>query len=107
MLFTVTHPLPEAKHTHTHTQTGYWQSKLVPSLWKHNSRPIQFTLVVDNFGIKYVVGEEHANHLKKVLKEHYKLMCDWTGPRYIGITLDWDYTKLHVHLLMPGLCQKH
>jgi hypothetical protein len=37
---------------------GYRQSKLVPGLWQHNTRPIQFTLVVDNFGVKYV-GEEH------------------------------------------------
>ena len=28
---------------------GYRQSTLVPGLWKHDWRPIQFTLVVDNF----------------------------------------------------------
>ena len=33
---------------------GYYQSKLVPGLWKHEWRPVQFTLVVDNFGVKYV-----------------------------------------------------
>ena len=33
---------------------GYRQSKLVPGLWMHNTRPVQFTLVVDNFGVKYV-----------------------------------------------------
>ncbi len=49
--------------------------------------PVQFTLVVDNFGVKYV-GQEHANHCKQVLEEHYTLMYDWTGTRYIGITLD-------------------
>jgi hypothetical protein len=38
---------------------GYQQSKLVPGLWRHNTRPIQFTLVVDDFGVKHV-GEEHA-----------------------------------------------
>ena len=32
---------------------GYWQSKLVPGLWKHDTRPIHFTLVVDNFGVKF------------------------------------------------------
>jgi hypothetical protein len=32
---------------------GYRQSKLVPELWKHNTRPIHFTLVVDNFRVKY------------------------------------------------------
>ena len=84
---------------------GYGQSKLVPGLWKHDTRPIQFTLVVDNFGVKYV-GEEHAQHLKNTLKEHYKLTCDWTGTRYIRITLDWDYKKHQVHLSMPNYIKK-
>ncbi len=84
---------------------GYRQRKLVPGLWKHNTRPIQFTLVVDNFGVKYV-GEEHANHLKRALDEHYKLTCDWTGTRFIGITLDWNCTKCQVHLSMPNYVTK-
>ncbi len=61
---------------------GYWQSKLVPGLWRHDTHPILFTLVVDDFGVKYV-NEEHAMHLNKVLKLHYKLTCDWMGTRYI------------------------
>jgi hypothetical protein len=68
-------------------KNGYQQGKLVPGLWKHDTRPIQFTLVVDDFGVKYV-GKEHVQHLKNTLEEHYKLTCDWTGTRYIGITLD-------------------
>ena len=44
----------------------YHQSKLVPGLWTYEWRPVQFTLVVDNFGVKYV-GEEHTMHLKKQL----------------------------------------
>ena len=68
---------------------GYFQSKLVPGLWKHETRPIQFSLVVDDFCVKYV-GEEHALHLKKVLEENYKITTDWTASRYIGITLDRD-----------------
>ena len=72
---------------------GYRQSKLVPGLWRHDTRPVQFTLVVDNIGVKYI-GKEHANHLKWVLEEHYTLTCDWTRTRNIVITLeDWTYTK--------------
>ncbi len=56
----------------------YQQSKLVPGLWMHDTRHIPFTLVVNDFGIKYV-GKEHAQHLKNALEEHYKLTCDWTG----------------------------
>jgi hypothetical protein len=55
--------------------------------------------------MKYV-GEEHAQHLKNSLEECYKLMCDWTGKRYIKIILDWDYTKQQVHLSMPNYVQK-
>ncbi len=68
---------------------GYQQSKLVHGLWKHDTWLIQFTLVVDDFGVKYEC-KEHAQHLKNTLEEYYKLTCDWTGTRYIGITLDWD-----------------
>ncbi len=83
---------------------GYQQSKLVPGLWKHNTRRIQFTLVVNDFGVKYV-GKNHAQHLKNTLEEHYILRCNWTGKRYIRITLDWDYNKRHVHL-HAKLCAK-
>ena len=63
---------------------GYFQSKLVPGLWKHTTRPISFTLIVDDFGVKYV-GKEHTEHLMTVLQEHYQIKADWTGTRYIGI----------------------
>ena len=86
-------------------EAGYRQSKLVPGLWKHDWRPIQFTLVVDDFGVKYV-GEQHAKHLKHTLEQHYKVTTDWTGRRYIGITLDWDYVRRQVHLSMPGYVAK-
>jgi hypothetical protein len=80
---------------------GYRQSKLVPGLWKHDTWQIQFTLVVDDFGVKYV-DKADAQHLQQVLEEHYKITMDWEGRRYIGITLDWDYKRRQVHLSMPG-----
>ena len=49
---------------------GYHQSKITPGLWTHEWRPIFFTLVVDNFGVKYV-GKEHTDHLIKCIKESY------------------------------------
>jgi hypothetical protein len=84
---------------------GYVQSKFVPGLWKHKTGPIQFCLTVDNFGVKYV-GQEHANHLLKVLQEHYKVTCDWSGTRYIGIHMHWDYDNHKLHLFMPGYVKK-
>ena len=69
---------------------GYFQSQYIPGLWTHESRPIAFTLVVDNFGVKYV-GEERVHHLMGVLQEHYNITDNWQGKKYIGITLNWDY----------------
>ena len=86
-------------------KAGYFQSKLVPGLWSHKTRPISFTLVVDDFGVKYI-GKEHALHLQSVIEQHYKCSTDWSGNRYIGITIDWDYTKRKVHLSMPGYKDK-
>ncbi|KAL7488941.1 hypothetical protein ACHAW6_014541, partial [Cyclotella cf. meneghiniana] len=84
---------------------GYFQSKLVPGLWHHSKRRIQFTLVVDDFGVKYECKED-AEHLMSVLQEHYTVKADWAGTRYIGIHLHWDYAQRQVHLHMPGYVKK-
>ena len=80
---------------------GYTQSKYTPGLWSHETRPISFSLVVDDFGVKYV-GKEHADHLIAVLKEHYEITEDWKGTKYCGITFNWDYKNREVHMSMPG-----
>ena len=43
---------------------GYSRCTAVPGLWTHITRPISFTLVVDDFGIKYD-GEEHAQSIMR------------------------------------------
>jgi hypothetical protein len=57
-------------------------------LWKHS--PIAFTLVVEDFGIKYV-GKEYADYLIQCIKTQYEFTKDWTGNLYRGIKMDWDY----------------
>jgi len=79
----------------------YYQSKITPGYWRHNWRPISFTLVVDDFGVKYV-NKADVEHLMGVLKQDYEIDTDWEGTRYLGLTLDWDYIKHEVHLSMPG-----
>ena len=39
----------------------YLEHKNTPGLWYHKSHPISFTLVVDDFCVKYA-GKEHADH---------------------------------------------
>ena len=51
--------------------------------------------------MKYV-NKNDVEHLISVLKQDYEIDTDWEGTRYLGLTLDWDYTKREVHLSMPG-----
>ncbi len=84
---------------------GYLEHENTPGLWYHTTRPISFTLVVDDFGVKYV-GREHVEHLIRCLKHTYTLTEDWTGATYCGITLEWNYDKRYVDISMPGYIKK-
>jgi hypothetical protein len=87
-------------------KAGYHQSKIIPGLFKHESRPIAFALVVDDFGIKYV-GKEHAEHLFQTLTSaEYKITIDWNGNTFCGLHLKWDYKNRMCDLSMPGYVQK-
>jgi hypothetical protein len=87
-------------------KAGYQQSKITPGYWYHNWCPISFTLVVDDFGVKYI-NKEDIEHLASILKQDYKIDIDWEGTQYPGLTLDWDYTTRKVHVSMPGYIEKN
>ena len=57
---------------------GYFEVAHTPDLWQHITRPIAFSLVVDDFGVKYV-HKDNAEHFANSLKNAYKLSEDWTG----------------------------
>jgi hypothetical protein len=80
---------------------GYHKTKFTSGLWRHVTHPIQFTLVVDDFGVQYV-GKEHAQHLIDALETDYTVSKDWKGGIYCGITLKWNYMNKHVDFSMPG-----
>ena len=84
---------------------GYFKSAIVSALWKHNKRPTQFVLVVDDFGIKYFTNED-LSHLNKTLKQYYDVKLDPEGKRFVKINLDWDNTNKKVHLPMKPYLDK-
>ena len=45
---------------------GYYKCQLTPGLYQHVWRPIMFSLVVDDFGVK-CQGIQHAKHLKEAM----------------------------------------
>jgi hypothetical protein len=65
-----------------------------------------FTLVVDNFGVKYV-NKEDIDHLIVLIKKTYMLTEDWTGNLYCDIQLDWDYKNCTVDISIPGYVKKN
>jgi hypothetical protein len=44
----------------------YCPDRHTPGLWLHKSRPIAFTLVMDDFSVNYV-GKYNAHHLRNAL----------------------------------------
>ena len=63
---------------------GYFKCKQTPGLWKHTTRPITFTLVVNEFGVKYECQED-IDHLIVCIKKKYELTINWDGNLYCRI----------------------
>ena len=58
---------------------GYRPVPITPGLWKHDTRDLWFTLVVDDFGVKYTKRDD-AEHLMATLQAvGYKVSQDWNG----------------------------
>ena len=84
---------------------GYYPVQNTPGLWRHKTRATIFTLVVDDFAIKYATHQD-TEHLLQALRSKYTKSTDWEASLYICITLKWDYTSGHVDLSMPKYVSK-
>ena len=77
-------------------KAGYYEAATTPGLWSHKWRPVQFILLVDNFGIEYV-GKKHALHLLKTLEQNYEITTDCEGTKFAAIELTWNYNVRHAN----------
>ena len=68
---------------------GYDGACTTPGLWRHKCRPVQFCMIVNDFGVEYV-GKQHADHLATIFKQYHNITEDWEGKKYYGIDLKWD-----------------
>ena len=66
----------------------------------HESKPVIFTLTVDDFFIKYTKKED-ADYLLNVLKEQCVISEDWEAKIYCGVRFDWNYKQRTFILSMP------
>ena len=76
------------------TAAGYHKAATTPGLWRHIWRPVQFVLIVEDFGVEYVV-RKHADHLLGILNQNYEMKEDWEGKKFAGIDLRWNNTDRH------------
>jgi hypothetical protein len=84
---------------------GYAPTPVTPGLWTHATRPISFTLVVDDFGISYS-NKSDLDHLLHALQQHYQISTDMKGSTYIEVTIQWDYANHTVDISMPGFIER-
>ena len=80
---------------------GFYEAESTPGLWRHKWRPLQFCLIVDDFGVEYV-GIEHFNFLLDILKKYHGVQFNMSGDKLAGISITWDYTGKRCRLSMPG-----
>ena len=65
---------------------GYTPSEHSTCLFKHATNGNVFTLVVDDFGLKYNTKAD-AMHLLDTLEKLYKIKTNWAGDHYIGFDI--------------------
>jgi hypothetical protein len=90
------------KHLATH---GFHQTPNTNCLFRHESKPIAFTLVVDDFGIKYK-GVDNAEYLMKILRLLYNITVDWSGERYLGMHINRDRLNNTIRISMPNYIEQ-
>jgi hypothetical protein len=63
--------------------------------------PRWFSLVMDDFGIKYI-GRNNAEQLMTSIKKNCDISSDWTGSDCCSLKHNWDHINGTVDLYMPG-----
>ena len=85
---------------------GFNQTPHTLGLWRHHAKPIQFTLVVEDFGIKYKNKQDVQDIINALEKNYEAVSVDWDGELFCGIKLEWDYQNITVDLNIPGYITK-
>jgi hypothetical protein len=85
---------------------GNEQAEHIHGIFRNKDRPVLlFSLVVDNFGVQYTKLAD-AKQLKATLKAMYEITINWTGTKYLGLALKWDYQERTCNISMPGYIER-
>ena len=89
-----------------HLKKDGYSKTTTEGLFKHQTRNIAFTLVVDDFAIKYTDAADADHLIQYIRKKYKKFKVDWDAKQYIGINLKWDYDQNTVELSMQGYVEQ-
>ena len=91
----------------THLATaGYHEAPSTPCLFIHTERPTKFSLVVDDFGVKYATNED-LNHLLDTLRSLYTITTDMLGEAYLGLSIHYDKSAPAIHVSLPDTIREY
>ena len=86
-------------------QYGYFRLKTINGIFTHQEDNISFTLVVDDFGIKYN-NKDDILKLINILQAKYTITQEWSEKAYLGMKLNWDYKEKTLDISMPGYVEE-
>jgi hypothetical protein len=79
----------------------------VPCYFKHVTRSLTFTLVIDDFGVVKYQSIADVEHLKDTIRLLYpKFTENWNGDRYLQFHLHWNYPVCSLSYNLPDYIPK-
>ena len=80
-------------------QAGYKPIINSQGMWRHTSTNCVLSLC-RCFGVKYY-SKEDIKHLVDAIEKQYTCKVDWSGKRFLGFHLKWNYDEGYVDISMP------
>ena len=68
---------------------GHHECKFTPGLFTHETRPIQFSLIADDFAVKWI-NKSDFDHLLQSLETKCTMTCDMEGKQHVGMHPEWN-----------------
>jgi hypothetical protein len=84
---------------------GYHKNEFIPCLFTH-ADGTQFTLVVDDFGVKYTDKAQAQRLTDALTSAGYEVTTQWAPKKYLGISITFSQDGREVALSLPGYVEK-
>ena len=83
------------------TPAGFRSLPSAPCLFTNEDKSVVFSLVVDDFFVKYRARAD-AEPLLEALRARYTITQDESASKYLGLSLDWEKAINSMSISLPG-----